>query len=94
MGHKILGGTQANWAISLVDGYYRISKTLQDLAKEEDPSKFILLWAWQTESGLKKIEEALRDSEVYFMTDKSKAEIIGKGKWIKYLGHKDLTSYL
>lgn len=93
MSYKIIGGTQANWLISIVDGYYRISETINRYIGKEFENKFLILWAWQTESGLEKIRNETRDSEIFFMTDKSKAEVIGCGKWIKELGNMDLSSY-
>ena len=57
MGHTILGGTQANWTISIVDGYFRISKHLAEYIPEDIQNKFIILWAWQTRSHLEKIKK-------------------------------------
>lgn len=93
MGHKILGGTQADWAISLVDGYYKMSDILKRFLNDEMRDKFVILWAWQTEKGTENIENSVKGDEIFFMTDKSKAQIIGCGKWLKRLPHEDLSNY-
>ena len=93
MGHTILGRTQANWTISIVDGYFRISKHLAEYIPEDIQNKFIILWAWQTRSRLEKIKKSALNTDVYFLTDKSKAEIIGCGRWLKELGNIDLSEY-